>query len=113
MQTFLINNKHKINFNDTMRHGIALLAVYLLNIAQNIERWWAHIGPVVKVSYAIIVGVGTILYGFNQWYIFKKNNRTMWIVVRIDNVMKYFVEKKNRRKNRRLNFRKNKTDTKQ
>lgn len=75
---------------------VMLAASYLLNTVV----WAGSFAIWLKVGFAIIAGCTTILSFANAWYTFKKNNRTLWIVVTYNHVVSYIVPKKLRhRKN--------------
>jgi len=72
-----------------------LTTAYLLNIGV----WTHHFASWVKVAYAILAAVVMILTLINQWHIFYKYHHSLWIVVRIEHIVKAFVPKtvRNRR----------------
>lgn len=71
---------------------ILLFSSYFLNI----PVWMSHLPFAFKIALAFIAGLTTVMAFLNQWITFRKNYRTMWVVVTIEHVFTFLRPKKNR-----------------
>lgn len=73
---------------------IILAATFFLNIGV----WTHHFHIALKIAYAFLVGVVTVLGGINQWNVFKKTYPALRIVIVIEHVFTYIIPKRLKKK---------------
>lgn len=88
----LANNTHRHHMNEHVTSRIILGASYLLNIG----AWFSGMELWIKILLGVITAITTIMAFFNQWNTFKKDYRTLWIVVRIEHIFTFLKPKKRR-----------------
>lgn len=55
--------------------------------AVNVPLWLQHFPALLKITYAILVGIVTLLTALNQWDIYKKRHPASFIVFVADRVL--------------------------
>lgn len=84
--------KHGLRMIHPNTDRLLLGASYLLNIG----AWFSGMELWIKILLGVITAITTIMAFFNQWNTFKKNYRTLWIVVRIEHIFTFLKPKKRR-----------------
>jgi hypothetical protein len=92
---FLRSNHNIPEMNEHVSGKLLLFTSFFLNIGASITKapHWLEVG-LWTVS-----GIASVLAMFNQFYTFKKNYKTLWIVVKITNVFTFLMPKKKRHRN--------------
>lgn len=88
--------------NSRLGHFFLAISYFL-----NIGVWTHHFHFALKIAYAIVAGIITLLTLINQWNVFYKNYRTVWIVIKIEHVVSWFIPKKLRHRSKNILFKKN------
>lgn len=70
--------------------SLLFCVMYILNIGV----WTHNFSVTVKIGYAILVGIVTILGAVNQWNTFYKTYHTVWVVVKINHAITWILPRK-------------------